>query len=54
MGMAEGGMVPPYASGGGLSDLPVPDTMFDEPTNGGFDDGYGRLACGCGTGDFMG
>jgi hypothetical protein len=38
--MAEGGMVPPYASGGGLSDLPVPDTMFDEPTNGGFDDGY--------------
>jgi hypothetical protein len=38
--MAEGGMVPTYASGGGLSDLPVPDTMFDEPTNGGFDDGY--------------
>lgn len=38
--MAEGGMVPPYASGGGLSELPVPDTMFDEPTNGGFDDGY--------------
>jgi len=38
--MAEGGMVPPYASGGGLSDIPVPDTMFDEPSNGGFDDGY--------------
>jgi hypothetical protein len=38
--MAEGGMVPPYASGGGLSALPVPDGMFDEPTNGGFDDGY--------------
>lgn len=38
--MAEGGMVPPYASGGGLSDLPVPDTMFDEPSNGGFNDGY--------------
>jgi hypothetical protein len=38
--MAEGGMVPPYASGGGLSDLPVPDGMFDEPSNGGFGDGY--------------
>jgi hypothetical protein len=38
--MAEGGMVPPYMSGGGLSELPVPDTMFDEPGNGGFDDGY--------------
>jgi hypothetical protein len=38
--MAEGGMVPPYAAGGGLSELPVPDTMFDEPSNGGFDDGY--------------
>jgi hypothetical protein len=25
---------------GGLATLPVPDTMFDEPTNGGFDDGY--------------
>lgn len=30
MGMADGG----------LAGLPVPDTMFDEPTNGGFDDGY--------------
>lgn len=40
-GMAEGGMVPPYAMGGGLSDVPIPDTMFDEPSNGGFDDGYG-------------
>jgi hypothetical protein len=38
--MAEGGMVSPYMSGGGLSDLPVPDDMFDEPANGGFDDGY--------------
>lgn len=38
--MAEGGMVPPYASGGGLSDIPVPDGMFDEPSNGGFGDGY--------------
>lgn len=37
---AEGGMVPPYASGGGLSDVPVPDGMFDEPSNGGFNDGY--------------
>ena len=32
--MAEGGMVPPYMAGGGLSELPVPDTMFDEPSNG--------------------
>jgi hypothetical protein len=39
-GMAMGGMVPPYASGGGLSDLPLPDGMFDEPSNGGFNDGY--------------
>ena len=38
-GMADGGYVPPYAKGG-LDDLPLPDTMFDEPTNGGFDDGY--------------
>ena len=30
MGMAEGG----------LAMLPVPDAMFDEPTNGGFNDGY--------------
>jgi len=39
-GMAAGGMVPPYASGGGLSDVPIPDTMFDENRNGGFNDGY--------------
>jgi murein DD-endopeptidase MepM/ murein hydrolase activator NlpD len=38
--MADGGMVPPYASGGGLSDVPLPDGMFDEPSNGGFGDGY--------------
>jgi len=38
--MAEGGMIPPYAAGGGLSELPLPDTMFDEPSNGGFNDGY--------------
>lgn len=25
---------------GGLTTLPLPDTMFDEPTNGGFNDGY--------------
>ncbi len=30
MGMADGG----------LAALPIPDQMFDEPTNGGFDDGY--------------
>ncbi|MEN6402978.1 MAG: hypothetical protein ABFD94_13625, partial [Armatimonadia bacterium] len=35
MGMAEGGYLPPYASGG-LTDLPVPDGMFDEPSDGGF------------------
>jgi hypothetical protein len=39
-GMAMGGMVPPYASGGGLSDIPLPDDMFDESRNGGYDDGY--------------
>ena len=39
MGMAEGGMVPPYAQGGGLTTLPLPDTMFDEPDNGGYADG---------------
>jgi hypothetical protein len=33
-------MVSPYASGGGLSDMPLPDGMFDESSNGGFDDGY--------------
>lgn len=38
-GMADGGFIPPYASGG-LDGLPVPDTMFDESRNGGFDDGY--------------
>jgi hypothetical protein len=36
------GMAPPPQgmAEGGLATLPVPDTMFDEPTNGGFDDGY--------------
>lgn len=38
--MADGGMVPPYMAGGGLSDVPLPDGMFDEPSNGGFGDGY--------------
>ena len=38
--MAEGGMVPPYASGGDLSDMPLPDGMFDEPSNGGYGDSY--------------
>ena len=37
-GMAMGGMVPPYASGG-LTDLPIPDAMFDEPNNGGYASG---------------
>jgi murein DD-endopeptidase MepM/ murein hydrolase activator NlpD len=48
MGMPpEMGMAPPIPEGapmgmaeGGLAMLPVPDAMFDEPTNGGFDDGY--------------
>ena len=31
---------PMAMAAGGLTDLPVPDDMFDEPTNGGFDDGY--------------
>lgn len=39
-GMAAGGMVPPYMASGGLTDLPLPDGMFDENRNGGFDDGY--------------
>lgn len=41
-GMADGGSVyaAPYTQGGGLSDAPIPDTMFDEPSNGGFGDGY--------------
>ena len=49
--MAEGGMVPPYMAGGGLSDVPLPDGMFDEPSNGGFGDGYaggGMVAFGTG------
>jgi hypothetical protein len=36
MGMAAGGMLPPYMNNGGLAELPVPDTMFDEPKNGGY------------------
>lgn len=48
MGMPpEMGMAPPMPqeapmgmADGGLASLPVPDDMFDEPTNGGFDDGY--------------
>lgn len=34
------GMAPQGMAMGGLVGLPVPDAMFDEPTNGGFDDGY--------------
>jgi hypothetical protein len=44
---ADGGMVPPYASGG-LSGLPVPDTMFDEPNNGGYAGG-GMVAFAAGA-----
>jgi len=47
MGMAEGGMVPPYASGGGLSQAPIPAGMFDEPNNGGYANG-GIVAFGAG------
>ena len=36
-GMAAGGeFQPPYMSGGGLSELPLPDTMFDENRDGGY------------------
>lgn len=38
MGAPQGEM--PMMAEGGLAGLSVPDTMFDEPTNGGFDDGY--------------
>lgn len=30
----------PGMAAGGLTALPLPDDMFDEPSNGGFDDGY--------------
>jgi hypothetical protein len=33
-------MQPEGMAAGGLAGLSVPDNMFDEPTNGGFDDGY--------------
>jgi hypothetical protein len=33
MGMADGGMVPPYAVGGGLANAPIPDDMFQETDN---------------------
>lgn len=40
MGMAAGGEFdPPYMAGGGLSELPIPDTMFDENRNGGYSGG---------------
>jgi hypothetical protein len=47
-GMAMGGMVPPYASGG-LTSLSVPDDMFDEPSNGSYANG-GLVAFAGGTG----
>jgi hypothetical protein len=48
MGMAEGGMVPPYMNNGGLAELPVPDTMFDEPHDGSYAGG-GIVAFAAGT-----
>lgn len=40
VGMAAGGLYDaPYMAGGGLSDLPVPDGMFDENRNGGYSNG---------------
>jgi hypothetical protein len=48
------GMAPPMGAppmgmaGGGLSDLPIPDTMFNEPTDGGYAGG-GIIAFGAGT-----
>lgn len=39
-GMAEGGLYEaPYMKGGGLSELPVPDTMFDEQRDGSYGGG---------------
>jgi hypothetical protein len=43
----------PGMAAGGLAALPIPDDMFDEPTNGGFNDGYrggGLVAFSGGTG----
>lgn len=51
--MADDGMVPSYA-GGGLSDLPVPDAMFDEPDNGSYaGGGMVAFAPGGSTGDLI-
>jgi uncharacterized protein YcbK (DUF882 family) len=36
MGMAAGGFVPPYMKNSGLSELPIPDTMFDENRDGSY------------------
>lgn len=35
-GMAEGGFVAPYMAGGGLSEVPLPDGLFDENRDGGY------------------
>lgn len=45
--------VPVGMAMGGIVDLPVPDSMYDEPTNGGYDDGYagGGLVAFAGGGD---
>lgn len=51
--MAEGGMVPPYASGGGLSQVPIPAGMFDEPNNGGYANGGIVAFAGGGYGSYF-
>ncbi len=49
MGMAAGGLYEaPYMKSGGLSELPIPDTMFDEDRNGGYASG-GIIAFAGGT-----
>lgn len=53
MSMAEGGMVPPYASGGGLSQVPIPAGMFDEPNNGSYANGGIVAFAGGGYGSYF-
>ena len=50
IGMAAGGLYdPPYTQGGGLGDLPIPDTMFDENRDGGYANGGIVAFAGGGT-----
>lgn len=53
MGAPPQGAPPMGMADGGLASLPIPDNMFDEPSNGGFDDGYsgGGLVAFAGGGD---